>query len=198
MSDTKIRAEMAKYIILFTILLVSIKTFGQLDSTVIYLENDSAIFKTVYSIDKIEFFKKDSLNNWYLYAYIEDTPNEILHYNQYGELTFKETWDLEAIYCYFIDSLGNEKFSYKKQFFETEIPTGIPDSDNPLTIYQNFNQITVKSVDIIKKITIFDVSGMIIAIFQPESTSYTFEIQRHIVIIKVNYGDKTAIKKIIQ
>ena len=173
-------------------------SFSQLQETVTYNFNNEEIFKTQYDNNKIYFFRKDTLNQWYKYGWIEQNSYDILHYDGNDNLIFKQTWDNTTVYGYNIDSIGNEELAYKTEYIEDDIPTGNPDEFNPITITIDENDIIkVKSIYLINYIYVYDLSAIKLQILIPNSYSADIYSIRSVVVIKIITTDGIYIKKVI-
>ena len=188
---------MRKFKLIFALLIISFLAESQIYEVITYLENDSAIFKTTYGETTIEFFKKDSLDNWFSYANIESNSSEINHYNKEGYLEYREIWDYNTVYCYTYDSLGNEDFSHKTVYYEYDIPTGIPDENNTITITADGGFITIRSIEIIERVKMYNTLGLLLYNEYPNSTTFSLSTERSIVFVRITTTNHNYVKKIL-
>lgn len=193
-----------KIILIVIILLLSgFSLFSQTDSVVTYI-NDVSTYKVIYDENFTLFYKKDSLNNWYMYAKWEDTDTERLYYMEdsiTGDLVVKWTneWSDSIQYSYNSDGeLSHYSIHYGYKPILTEITSGKEYYEDNIILYQDGQILNIKSINTINEIRVYDQLGMLIMIKYPNSTNVNMILQQNkVFIIRLKIGNDYFTKKII-
>ena len=202
--------------ILFSILMSLNPIFGQLDSSVTYVR-EIASWKVVYDMENTYFYKKHltmindttpSYSDWYLYAswYETNTERYYYDYDSIGQehLNYKETWDGNKRYSYYIDTADNailtaytiyygENPTYKLATAEDTV-----EHEN-ISIISYENIITIEASNNINEVRIYNIEGTLMQFFKPDVPKMKIITNtKGLLIIKVKYNDdQYAVKKII-
>lgn len=184
---------------------ISINSFAQLDSSIVYVD-EKPTWKTIYDNEYTYFYKKDSIDNWYLYAKWEDSDYEriYMNYDSLGnEITnWKTVWDESKMYSYSIDSLGNEELVATTEYYGEHPITGTTTGDDDFTkdgieIYVEYNDIiSITATEILNKIYIYNIEGQLIYKFEPNVQS--IKIVTHtkgLLVVKILYNNTKYINK---
>ena len=157
---------------------------AQLDSSITYTTvYDDTIprWKVIYDMENTYFYEKenDTIDEspWILKARWYDQEGERYYYyiDSVGNerLTYKELWDNGKRYSFWVDSAGNFKnMSYTIYFgYNPEYYAPTESGDNiefdGLVVTSDQNIITIKATETINDIKIYNIEGALIQKFEP-------------------------------
>jgi len=192
---------MKKLLILFLSVL-SFNVYSQLDSTVTYI-NDTAKYKAVYESAYTYFYRKDTLNRWFLYGKWYETETEIYFYSYDSlgieYLTTIMEWTEHNRYFYHINDDGVKELHATTTYYDrTYIPTETSYTQlSNINVYEYDYNITISSDDILLYVKLYDVTGRLLVAVFPNSTQCSLTAVSGILFVKVKTNKETAIKKLI-
>lgn len=178
-------------------MLLSFGINAQIDSTIWYGPNDSAIVKFVYGADYKLTFIDSSLISTTIYE-----EGVTYQYNASDSLTYYEVQDSNIVRCY--DSKDDLLWSYVDYYSNTldSITTKLANSGGVLGIFDAWgyrpspNTIIIESKVNITKIEAYNTAGKMIYSNIVESNHALFNTKEKLILVKVYHSDLFVIIKI--
>jgi len=190
------------FIILF--LLYSIFGFSQRYDSLIIIDQGVRIYKTIYGLEKTEFYQRDTLGNWVLKFRWRETPNDRWYIridSGYIESPVAyETFNGDTITSYFVDTLGNMELSWISIYYKDDgVPTYAADldDDDDIIVTSYDKTVTIRSKKNIENVEVIDISGRSIKYVNPNNTISQFKLFEGFYIIKIKTERGKINKKVV-
>ena len=184
---------MKKLLIFIILILINFTTINaQTLDSIQYSINDTVKWKQIFENNTQYFYAADTLIGYWVYE-----NNKKYNYNNKSELIFHTERIGNYEYAYSIDSLGESELEWVYTYFYSGIPTvTIPSNSDKVICLRHDNIIRIYSYNVIEKIEVFSISGMLINTYFPnDKTAFINPKDTHIIILKIITDNMVYIKK---